>query len=398
MSRKDADLGEEAGPEGTGANTGTDATDVAGEKARVPLVDPSLGSREVRRVRDVLESGNLAAGGEVRAFEAEFASFCGASHGVATANGTAALHAALEALGVGEGDIVVTTPLTFVATANAVRFAGGTPVFADVDPETYNLAPRAVEEVVREHGDDVAAVIAVHLYGLPADVAPLREVADAHDLALVEDAAQAHGARYRGDRVGSLGDAACFSFYPTKNMTTCEGGMVTTDREAVARRAARFVNHGRDSEGTHAELGHNFRMTDVAGAVGRVQLDRLPEYTERRRENAARLDRAVAESPLVAPTEPDDRTHVYHQYTVRCEDREAVADTLETLGVDTGVYYPTPVNREPAYAGTDPSTPVADRLADQVLSLPVGPHLSDDDLYRVTDAVASLEEHLDDPT
>lgn len=388
-----ADMASEEVVETEGEGTGE-----ATEAVQVPLADPSLGDRETRQVREVLESGDLAAGEEVRAFENEFADFCGAGHGVATANGTAALHAALEALGVGEGDVVVTTPLTFVATANAVRFAGAEPVFADVDPETYTLDPAAVETAVREHAEDAAAILAVHLYGLPADMDPLREVADAHDLALVEDAAQAHGARYRGNRVGSLGDAACFSFYPTKNMTTGEGGMVLTDREDVARQAARFVNHGRNGDGTHVEVGHNFRMTNVAAAIGRVQLDRLPGYTEQRREHARRLNRAVADSPLVAPTEPEDRMHVYHQYTVRCQAREATASALETLGVDTGVYYPTPVNREPAYADVDPSTPVADRLAGEVLSLPVGPHLTEEDLDRVTIALAYLEEYLDDGT
>ena len=374
-----------------------DGTGEAGTVERVPLADPSLDEREQRRASEVMASGNLAAGEEVRAFEREFADFCGADHGVAVANGTAALHTALEALGIGEGDVVVTTPLTFVATANAVRFAGAEPVFADVDPETWNLDADSVETAVREHAD-AAAILAVHLYGLPADVGALREVADEHGLALVEDAAQAHGARYRGDRVGSLGDAACFSFYPTKNMTTGEGGMVVTDRDGVAERASRFVNHGRDGEGSYVDLGHNFRLTDVAAAVGRVQLDRLRGYNEQRREHAARLDAAVADTSLVAPVEPEDRTHVYHQYTVRCvdQDRDAVAEALDTLGVDTGVYYPTPVNREPAYADVPVRTPVADRLAGEVLSLPVGPHLSEAELDRVSIALAAVEERLGD--
>ena len=358
----------------------------------VPIADPEMGEREIARVREVMESGHIADGPEVRAFEDEFAAMCEADHGVATSNGTTALHTAFEALGVGAGDAVVTTPFSFVASANAIRLAGAEPVFADIDPETYNLDPVAVEEVVRER-DDVAAILPVHLYGLPAEMDALLDVADDYDLAVIEDAAQAHGAQFRGQSVGSLGDAACFSLYPTKNMTTGEGGMVTTRRDDVAEEAASFVNHGRPPEGgyRHVRVGHNFRLTSIAAAIGRVQLDRLSDYNETRRSNAAYLTDSLVEADVVTPTEPDDRTHVYHQYTIRTDDREELADYLDEVGVGTGVYYPTPIHEQPAYEAVSHDAPVAERAADEALSLPVHPNVSEQDLRTIVSAIQEYE-------
>jgi dTDP-4-amino-4,6-dideoxygalactose transaminase len=353
---------------------------------RVPIADPVVGDRELDRIAGVIERGQLADGPVVREFEDAFAGFCGAAHGVATANGTAALVAALRALGVGPGDAVVTSPFSYVATANAVRLVGAEPVFADVVPETYNLDPDAVAARVAAR-DDVAAVLAVHLYGLPAAMDDLRAVADAHGLALVEDAAQAHGARHRGEPVGSLGDAACFSFYPTKNMTTGEGGMVVTDDADVAAAARRFVNHGRGPDGAHVEVGHNLRMTSVAGAMGLVQLDRLPGFVERRRAHAARLTDRLADAAVETPVEPDDRRHAYHQYTVRSPARDRLRRALDAKGVGAAVYYPTPIHEEPAYEGVDADLPVAERAAEEVLSLPVHPGLDETDVDRVARAV-----------
>ena len=356
---------------------------------RIPLAAPALGEPERERVGRVLESGMLAAGEEVERFEAEFAAFCGADHGVATSNGTTALHAALHALGVGPGDRVVTTPLSFVATANAIRFCGARPVFADVDPTTYALDPDAVARVLRGT-DDVAAMVVVHLYGLPAAMDRLAELAEEHDVALVEDAAQAHGAEFQGRRVGSIGDVGCFSFYPTKNMTTGEGGMIVTDREGVAERAARFVNHGRRGSDEHVEIGHNFRLTDLAAAIGRVQLERLPEFNARRRENAARLTDGLSRTDVGTPSEPGSRRHVYHQYTIRTADRAALRAHLDEHGIGSGVYYPTPIHRQPAYADVDGSFPAAERAAGEVVSLPVHPGVSEPDCRRIVDAVAGV--------
>ena len=367
-----------------------DLTRDDGRGEEIPLARPVLGTVERQRVMRVLESGMLASGEETERFGAEFAAYCDADHGVATSNGTTALHAALHALGVGPGDRVVTTPFSFVATANAIRFCGAEPVFVDVDPTTYALDAGAVERVVRET-EDVTALLVVHLYGLPAEMDYLEEIAEDHDLALVEDAAQAHGTEFEGRRVGSIGDAGCFSFYPTKNMTTGEGGMIVTDREDVAERAARFVNHGRRSANEHVEVGHNFRLTDLASAIGRVQLQKLPGFNARRRENAARLTEGLSGSAVEPPSEPAGRRHVYHQYTVRTTDREALQSHLADHGIGSGIYYPTPIHRQPAYAGVGGSFPAAEEAANRVLSLPVHPGVSERDCRRIVDAVEVFE-------
>ena len=355
---------------------------------RVPIAEPALGAEERERVQEVLDSGMIADGEEVRAFEREFATACHVDHGAATSNGTTALHTALRACGIGEADTVVTTPFSFVATANAVRFCGAEPVFADVDPDTYNLDPAAVREAIEIRGGDVDAILPVHLYGLPAPMAEITAIAEEYDAVVVEDAAQAHGARYDGEPVGSLGDAAAFSFYPTKNMTTGEGGMVVTDDEAVAARAARFVNHGRDDQYDHVELGHNFRMTNIAAAIGRVQLKRLSRFVRARRDNAAALTAALDDAPVDPPTVPGGVEHAFHQYTVRTPDRDRLAAHLDDHGVDTGVYYPTPIHEQPAYEAVDERFPVAERAAEEVVSLPVHPGLSEADREAVADALA----------
>jgi perosamine synthetase len=379
----------------TDAELGVDVetSAAAADRGPVPIAAPDLGEEALERVRSVLESGALADGPEVRAFEDEFAAFCGTDAAVATSNGTTALVTALEALGLEDGDAVVTSPFSFVASANAIRLAGGTPVFADIDPETYTLDPDAVERVVRQR-EDVVGLLPVHLYGLPAPMSALCDLADERDLFVLEDACQAHGATCHGTRVGALGDAACFSFYPTKNMTTGEGGIVTTDREDVAERATQYVNHGRGETGLggydHVELGHNFRLTSIAAAIGRAQLDRLPSFTEARREHAAAYDEAFAELPLETPTEPAGYRHVYHQYTVRTEDRDALAATLEARDVGTGIYYDTPIHRQPAYESISAAAatfPEAERAAEEVLSIPVHPGVSTDDRTTVIDAV-----------
>jgi dTDP-4-amino-4,6-dideoxygalactose transaminase len=366
--------------------------------SRIAIADPDIGERELERVRDVLESDRLADGPVVREFERDFADYCRADHGVATANGTAALQTALEAVGIGEGDAVVTTPFSFVASANAVRLCSARPVFADIDAATYTLDPEAVEDALAAN-DDVAAILPVHLYGLSADMGRLVEIAEEHGVALIEDAAQAHGAAYGGTPVGTFGDAGCFSFYPTKNMTTGEGGMVVTDDPEIADCAARFVNHGRADAAAHGydhvSVGHNLRLTSLAAGIGLEQLQKLPAYNERRRENAARLSAALEDvSELVLPTEPPNRRHVYHQYTVRCHDRAALREHLDERGVDTAIYYPTLIPDQPAYDGYEASVPTASRLVEEVVSLPIHPGLDDEDIDRIAAAVC---EHYDRP-
>jgi dTDP-4-amino-4,6-dideoxygalactose transaminase len=357
--------------------------------SEIPIADPDTGDAEVEAAAEAIKAGDLADGERVRTFERQFATFSDAAHGVATSNGTTALHAAFHALGIGEGDTVLTTPFSFVASANAARLAGAEVVFADIDPESYTLDPGAVADVLADR--DVDAILAVHLYGLPAQMDRLQALANRHDCLLVEDAAQAHGAMYGGRRVGSLADAACFSFYPTKNMTTGEGGIILTGDESVAARAARFVNHGRTDDYEHAEVGHNFRMTSVAAAIGLAQLEKLPEYTARRHRNAELLTEGLADTRAVTPTQPPGRTHVYHQYTIRHPEREALKEHLRDRGVGAGVYYPTPIHEQPAYAAHDPDCPEAERAAEEVLSLPVHPGVTADDVEHIVSAVESFD-------
>jgi len=359
--------------------------------AKIPIAHPIIGEEERQRVLEVLASGTLVADRMVREFEEAFAAYLGVAHAVATSSGTTGLQVALEALGIGAGDRVVTTPFTFAATSHAILHAGARPVFADVDPSTYNLDPHALEEAVRRTG--ARAVIVVHLFGLPSDMAAIGEVVRQHNLLLIEDCAQAHGAEFRGRKVGTLGHAAVFSFYPTKNMTTGEGGMVVTDDAAVARRARLLVDPRAAEEYVYDVIGHNFRMTDVAAAMGVPQLRRLDAHNAARRRNARRLTGAFRDLEwLTPPVEPGDAYHVYTQYTVRVRPREGLMAHLSREGVGCKIYYPLLIPQTPAYRrlGFDATYPVGETLTREVLSLPVHPALSADDVARVADAVRSF--------
>jgi dTDP-4-amino-4,6-dideoxygalactose transaminase len=351
----------------------------------ISLVAPDIGEPELDGVESVIREGRLVAGEEVTEFENRFGDYVGSDHAVATNNGTAALHTALAAAGIGEGDRVVTTPFSFIATANAIRFAGAEPVFADVDPETLNLDPHSVAAIAEDQSVD--AVLVVHLYGQPARMQQFRALADTHDLVLIEDCAQAHGATIEGEHVGTLSDAGCFSFYPTKNMTTGEGGMVVTDDEDIARRADQFINHGRTGSYTHARLGHNYRMTNVAGAMGLTQLRKLPYYLDQRQRHAEALLSGLDGDRIDLPEPRPGTEHAYHQFTVQYDQRNALKLDLEERDIGTGVYYPTPIHKQAAYDGYEVSAPVAEAAAKRVLSLPVHPGLSEADVDEIVEAV-----------
>lgn len=357
--------------------------------SRIPIANPLIGDEEKARVLDVLDGGQLADGPEVREFEQELAEYCGAEGAVAVSNGTAALHAACEALGLGADDVVLTTPFSFVASANAVRLCGAKPIFADVDPLTHNLDPEAVRKEIERRDGDVDAILAVHLYGLSAALDELRAIADEFDCYLIEDCAQAHGATHEGRHVGTVGEVGCFSFYPTKNATTGEGGAVLSDDPEVLERAARFINHGRTDTYEHAAVGHNLRMTSLSAAIGRQQLTRLPTFVATRRANARTLTRMLADvRGVTTPVEPDGRRHAYNQYTIRYPDRDGLIEYLDERGIGTGVYYPRPIHEQPAYDAWTTDAPVSERAADEVVSLPVHPALSDEEIRTVAEAVA----------
>ncbi|WP_151085020.1 DegT/DnrJ/EryC1/StrS family aminotransferase [Nocardioides cynanchi] len=348
---------------------------------RVSAVHVDLGGDEADAALRVLRSGRVVQGQEVAAFEQEFSSLVAGRECVAVNSGTSALHLGLLAAGIGPGDEVVVPSFTFAATANAVALTGATPVFADIEPGTFGLDPRAVADAITER---TVAIMPVHLYGHPVQWAELERLAERHGLLLLEDAAQAHGASYAGTPVGALGQIAAFSFYATKNMTTGEGGMVVCRDPETARLVRLLRNQGMEQRYHNEVAGLNNRMTDLAAAIGRVQLRRLAGWNRERQTLAATYSarlRGVV-TPVVDPlAEP-----VWHQYTVRSTDRDGLAGRLDAAGVDCAVYYPVPVHRLPAY-DLDLALPETERACREVLSLPIRPGLTPDEVDRVVDAV-----------
>jgi perosamine synthetase len=364
----------------------TDTTTGDGRQA-VPAARVLIGDEERAAVDRVLRSGMIAQGPEVAAFEKEFAAeLTDGRTCVAVNSGTSGQHLGLLAAGVGPGQEVVVPSFTFAATANSVALTGATPVFADIDPATFNLDPGALEAAIT---DRTVGVMPVHLYGQPADMTRLGEVADRHGIDVFEDAAQAHGATWHGRPVGTFGTFAMFSLYPTKNMTSGEGGMVACANDEVARMVRLLRNQGMERRYENEVVGFNCRMTDVHAAIGRVQLSRLAGWTKQRQENAAFLDANLR--GVVVPPVAGGATHVYHQYTIRVEDdRDGFARALQDeYGIGSGVYYPIPNHRLPSFALTL-DLPETERAAREVLSLPVHPSLSQEDLERIVEAVDAL--------
>jgi dTDP-4-amino-4,6-dideoxygalactose transaminase len=353
----------------------------------IPAAKPIIGDEERAAVDRVLRSGMIIQGPEVAAFEREFAdALVGGRTTVAVSSGTTGLHLGLLAAGVGPGDEVIVPSFTFAATANSVALTGATPVFADIEPDYFGLAPAAVEATVTAR---TVGIMPVHLYGHPADLTGLVAVAEKHGLRLFEDAAQAHGAMWQGAPIGSFGAFAMFSLYPTKNMTSVEGGMVSCETDEIARRLRLLRNQGMEHRYENEIVGFNARMTDVHAAIGRVQLTKLPAWTEQRQANARFLDRHL--EGVTVPPVADGATHVYHQYTVRVpEDRDGFARALaDEHGVGTGLYYPIPNHRLPSFRLTL-DLPETERAAAEALSLPVHPSLSDEDLDRIVTAVNTV--------
>ena len=358
---------------------------------QIPVARPAIGQDEISAVTAVLESGMLAAGERVAEFEKKFADYCGTTHAVAINNGTAALHAALLAADIGSGDEVVVTSFSFIATASAVSMTGAKPIFVDVNEQTFGIDPAQVEGSVTPK---TKAVIGVHLFGQPFDVPGIQQVCESHNLTLIEDAAQAHGAMYNGEKTGGFGQFGCFSFYATKNMTTGEGGMVTTSDKAYNERLRLLINHGQSEKYLHTRLGYNYRMTDVAAAIGLVQLKKLEKFNMRRRKNAEYYDTHISVKGLVTPAVAQGMHHVYHQYVIRLTDEFPLkrADFMEYLkvkGIGTAVHYPIPIHHQPVYArANEPdSCPVSTSLASSVLSIPVHPLLDQKELAYICDAI-----------
>jgi dTDP-4-amino-4,6-dideoxygalactose transaminase len=362
----------------------------------IPFVDLKAQYRSIKEevraaVDGVLESCEFTLGREVVAFENEFATFCRTTHGIGVNSGTSALHLALLAAGVGPGDEVITVPFTFIATVSAVHYTGARPVFVDIDPETFTMDPARVEAAITPR---TRAIIPVHLYGQPADMDLILEIAKRHGLVVIEDAAQAHGAEYKGRRAGSMGDLGCFSFYPGKNLGAYgEGGMVVTDDPEYARTLRMLRDWGAEKKYQHVLKGYNYRLEGIQGAVLRVKLRHLEAWTEARRAAAARYNSLFGGSDVPTPTARTWARHVYHIYAVQTARRQEWQEALQAQDIQTAIHYPTPVHLLPAFADLGYRAgefPCAERAASTVLSLPMFPELTPQQSETVVRAVRAL--------
>jgi dTDP-4-amino-4,6-dideoxygalactose transaminase len=342
-------------------------------------------------IQGILETSQFTLGKEVAAFEEEFAAYCQAQYGIGVNTGTSALHLALLAAGIGPQDEVITVPFTFVATVAAIHYTGARPVFVDIDPNTFTIDVQAIEAAVTPK---TKAIIPVHLYGQPADMDPIMEIAKRRGLTVIEDAAQAHGAEYKGKRVGSLGDMGCFSFYPGKNLGAYgEGGMVVTNNAGYTRTIRMLRDWGAEQKYQHVLKGYNYRLEGIQGAILRVKLRYLEAWTEARRAAAAHYDELLSDSGVPTPAAMSYARHVYHIYAVRTQRRSEWQQALQAKGIQTGIHYPIPVHLLPAYADLGYSRgdfPHSEQAADEVLSLPMFPELSRAQCEEVSEAVALL--------
>ncbi len=353
-------------------------------KAQYQSIKPEIDAAIAR----VLDSCQFVLGSEVAGFEQDFATYCGAAECIALNSGTSALHLALLAAGVGPGDEVITVPFTFVASVAAVIYAGARPVLVDIDPRSFTMDPTLVEAAITPR---TKAILPVHLYGQSADMDPIMEVARRHGLIVIEDAAQAHGAKYKGRPVGSIGDMGCFSFYPGKNLGAYgEGGAVTTSNAEYARTVRMLRDWGQDRKYHHLLRGFNYRMEGFQGAILRVKLRHLEAWTEARRRVVSLYNDLLADSGVETPTEMPWGRHVYHVYTLRTDDRDGLQAALQAEGIQTGIHYPVPAHLQPAYADLGygrGAFPHAEAAAQQVLSLPLYPELSSQAVTEVAAAV-----------
>ena len=351
----------------------------------IPVSKPYIGEEEKQAVMAVLASGMLAQGPRTAELEEKFADVCGVKHAVATTSGTTALHVALLAHNIGPGDEVITTPFTFIASANSILFTGAKPVFVDISPDTFNIDPALIEQAITP---STKAIMPVHLFGYVCDMDAIKAIANKHGLAIIEDASQAVGATFKEQKAGSFG-TGCFSLYATKNIMSGEGGMITTNDDEIAENCRMLRNHGMKRRYYHDMLGYNFRMSDLHAAIGLAQLNRLDEFTAKRQANAAYLNTHITGKVLTPSVKPFYE-HVWHQYTIRVQnDRDGVVSQLNANGVGTGIFYPIPAHKHEYMQEIvgDVALPVAERIATEVISLPVHPQLTPTDLKKIADEV-----------
>jgi len=358
------------------------------EKLRIPLSKVYV-DREIKEaVWEALDSGWYILGERVAQFEQSFADFCGVKHAVCASSGTASIFLSLLALGVGPRDEVIVPSFSFMATASPILHIGAKPVFVDIVLTTYTLDPNEVEKKLSKR---TKAIIPVHLYGHPADVNPIIEIAEKNDLSVLEDACQAHGAEYKGKKVGGIGDVACFSFYPSKNMTVCgDGGIITTDNEEIAEKIRMLRNHGRREKYVHGILGYNLRFNEIQAAIGLKQLEKLPAWNDIRRKIAQAYNKSL-NGLVITPIEERWAKHVYYMYVIRTEKRDALQEFLKKHGVSTGIHYPVPIHKQPAASEIVDSNLTlknTEESAVTVLSLPMHPQLTQLEIEYVCEKIA----------
>lgn len=360
---------------------------------RVPFVDLKAQYESIKKeiteaIGTVLQNTAYILGEQVELFEQEFASYCGVDFGVGVNSGTTALHLTLLASNVGPGDEVITVPNTFIATAEAISLTGAKPVFVDVEPDTYNIDVTKVEAAITRN---TKAIIPVHLYGQPADMDPLLDIAHSNNLVVIEDSCQAHGAEYKGKKAGALGDAGCFSFYPSKNLGALgEGGFVATNNEKMADTVRVLRDHGQKRKSCHDIKGINGRLEGIQGAVLRAKLRKLEEWNNHRREKAFYYNRLLDKLPVTTPSEAEYAKHVYHLYVIRAQNRAELSDWLSENSVATGIHYPIPIHLQKAYADLGHKAgdfPVVEEHVKEIVSLPMFPHISEDQVEYVVDTI-----------
>jgi dTDP-4-amino-4,6-dideoxygalactose transaminase len=361
---------------------------------KIPLVDLVRQYHSIKEEIDeailrVLESGSFILGENVKLFEKEFASYCGVKYGIGVASGSDALMLSLRALGISRGDEVITVANTFVSTVDAILHCQAKPILVDIDPETYTIDTSKIEERITSK---TKAIIPVHLYGHPADMDPIIEIAEKHGLYIVEDACQAHGAEYKGKRVGSFGDVACFSFYPSKNLGAFgDGGIVVTNSEEIATKIEMLRNYGQKEKYRHVLVGYNSRLDELQAAILRVKLKYLDRWNEMRRKNARHYDELLENvSEVKTPIEKKWAKHVYYIYVIRCENRDELRAWLNSKGVSTGIHYPTPIHLQEAYRDlnySEGSFKIAEKYADEILSLPMFPELTRDEIGFISKCI-----------
>lgn len=362
----------------------------------IRIAQPEIGAEEIAAVNEVMKSGILAQGSRVAQLEEDFAKYCGTKYALAVNSGTAAIHAALHAAGVGEGDEVITVPFSFIATINPILMMGAKPVLVDVEADTFCMDVSQLEQAITPK---TKAIIPVHLYGQAANMDEINEIAERHDLKVIEDSCQAIAADYKGNKTGGLGDLGCFSLYATKNIMCGEGGMITTNNEQYAKAIRSFRQHGMSAPYVYEELGYNYRLTDLQGAIAIEQLKKADRFTETRQRNAALLTEGLSGiKGIILPTIAADRTHVFHQYTIRITSdfplsRDEFVQQLQGREIGAGVYYPRALHTYPHIAKlgfSEGDFPIAEQMASEVVSLPVHPAVSPQDVEAIIAAIKEV--------